>query len=205
MVGHLNHDWRQDKWYSLRLGTDPMFSPVTTFLTDVSLGNRLLIILFFQLMVGAYLWLQIYWVYPDPNFFCDLFASIGASDITIDIAFSGIIVLLFIGTDFWRMGFSIYTYLLLFICSFGVAISVTFPIYFAMRISRQCKIDKENEKNNYSEMSNNINDNYNNNNNNINTATWQYFVPVVIYICLMLWWWKGSTPFGEPSLCVPPS
>ena len=89
------------------------------------------------------------------------------------------------------MGFSIYTYLLIFICSFGVAISVTFPIYFLMRISRKCKIN------------NNYKFNYYNNKNEY--SLWQYFVPFVMYICLMLWWWLGNTPFGKPNLCVPPS
>jgi hypothetical protein len=98
---------------------------------------------YWALFLTAFFLTQIYWVYTDNDFFCDMFMTIGSSSVSVDLICVGIAILIWMANDFWRMGFSVYTYFLMFIFGLGVAVSVTVPWYLALRVSRQCKIKSE--------------------------------------------------------------
>ena len=189
-----------DKWYSLRIGRDPLFSPLSTFLVDVDTKHRLLIIVYFLLMFGAYFYVQTYLVYMDGPFLCQVFSTMGSSFIGVDILFVGVAILVYIGTDFWKMGFSLYTLIIIFVLSLSVAISVMVPFYLAMRVSRACKI-KANKYRNESENIN-IESEYQNVGNKRQNS-WTTFIPITLLVCLIIWFFMGPTPFPKPSLCNP--
>ena len=175
----------KDKWYSLRMGSDPLFSPPSTFFTNVDTKHKILICSYFALSIAAYIILHWYFYQPsDP--LCDLFANFSASFITIDITFVLLTFIICVATDFWKMGFSIYTYILFMIFSLVVAIGIIAPLYMALRISRQCKLNSEN----------------NNNNDKNKISYWQSFIPFTIYMALMIFFLIGPTAFQEPPVCT---
>ena len=176
----------QDKWYSLRMGADPFFSPPSTFFTDVDTKNKVLICVYIGIFLAAYIVCHWYKNYSNnAELACDLFGTFGTSFIAFDIIFFGVAIAIYIGCDFWKMGFSIYSFILYLIFSLLVAIAITTPIYLALRVSRQCKIDNGNRRPKKKEIS-----------------CWQSFIPFVIYIVLMVFYLIGPTAFQEPNLCT---
>ena len=83
------------------------------------------------------------------------------------------------------MGFSIYSFILYVIFSLLVAIAITTPIYLALRVSRQCKINNGYRRSKSEE---------------INRC--QSFIPFIIYVILMVFYLVGPTAIGEPNLCT---
>ena len=179
--------YKKDKWYSLRIGSDPLFSPLSTFFTDVDMKHRILIYAYFTLFIAAYIILHWYFSQPsDP--LCDLFANFSASFITIDITFVLVAIAIYVGNEFWDLGFSIYTFILFIIFSFVVGLGIQLPLYLALRVSRQCKVNKNNDDLqivNKKEISN-----------------WQSFIPFTIYIIVNGFFLVGPSPFQEPSVCT---
>jgi hypothetical protein len=186
-------------WYYPRFGVDPLFSPLSSWaqwFSAMEFSHKIQFVLYLALWLGAFLSTQIYWVYSDGNFSCDIFASTGASSITYDLLFVGFAILLFILGDFWEMGFSIYTYMLTFAFSFLVAVSVTVPLYLAMRLLRIAA--KKQSQQQYATSGTSV---YHVSEIQTCTSLIESFVPLVLYLLTMVYWWYGPTPFPEPELC----
>lgn len=182
-----NDSMMNDKWYSLRIGSDPLFSDPSTFFINVDTKNKILILVYFVIFILSYLICQMYYYHMTQNgddLACDLFQSLGSSFFAYDMIFMALVMAIFIATDFWKMGFSIYSYILFLIFSLVVAICITMPLYLAMRVSRRCKIDNDYKRPQKED---------------INCC--KSFIPITIYIILMIFFLIGPTGFKEPALC----
>ena len=176
-----------DKWYSFRLGSDPMFSPFTDFFKGVSTCEIVLCVVFFVISVIVMFILQVYWYYPDETGFdqiCISTSTLPGTFYFIDVTTDFINVFIFIIFDFWAMGFSIYTILMLFIGSLFVPQAVMFPLYFGMRTSRKAKIASNEPIPSH--------------------VKWYQFLPQWILIIIFFAWYYNGVPFvSEPNPCKP--
>ena len=137
----ISNNSESDKWYSLRIGTDPIFSPVSIFFTSVDFAHKLLIIMYLCFAVVAYFWSQAYTLKASHYSCLQSATSSYSGDFNgVDLYACGICAALFVTFDFWESGFSIYTFLYIFCLSLIVGKSTAFPLYLAMRVSRQCKM-----------------------------------------------------------------
>ena len=145
-----------------------------------------MICIYIGLFIAAYIILHWYKNYSNnKELVCDLFGTFGTSFIAFDIILFGVTIAIYIGFDFWKMGFSIYSFILYFVFSLLVAIAITTPIYLALRVSRECKINNGYRRPKKEEIN-----------------CWQSLIPFVIYIILMVFYLVGPTAFKEPSLCT---
>lgn len=195
------------RWYSPRFGVDPLFTPFSQWVIwfkGMSLCHKLQFVLYIIIWLGAFLYTQIYWVYTDNNFRCDIFGSIGASSITYDLIFVLFAVLLWIFGDFFFMGFSVYTYILTFAFSFLTAVSVTTPLYLLMRLLRVSAQSATTASHGYvilpgvahtgTKEGNSVS-------NERRDITVHNFIPFILYLFTMYYWHHGPTPFPPPELC----
>eukprot|EP01059_Diplonema_ambulator_P001600 TRINITY_DN11372_c0_g1_i2.p1 TRINITY_DN11372_c0_g1~~TRINITY_DN11372_c0_g1_i2.p1 ORF type:complete len:188 (+),score=36.74 TRINITY_DN11372_c0_g1_i2:31-564(+) len=173
-----------DRWYSPRVGSDPLFTDPREFLDGVDTLGRVKMCIYFLMWLGGYISTQLYWHYASGSFFCDLLASTSSSSISFDILFCGLAVLFWVFTDFRKMGFSIYTFCIFFFLSFGAAISITVPFYLFLRVSREYKTPRQTLNDDAEPRPPLIN-----------------FTPLLMYLGAVLWWFRGFTPFNRPGLC----
>ena len=181
-----------EKWYSPRFGSDPMFSPITEFLTDVSTTDRILIGVYFVMSIAAAVYLQVYFYhgdmtleeFVDGHFTCEATATYEAAFNFVDIAILTIFLYFFLFTDFWKMGFSIYLPILFVIWLVFMPMAIVFPFYFGLRVSRQAKINA---------------------NTPINPdVKWYLWVPnwILLFIYFIIYYFAPS-PFSDPGVCQP--
>ena len=130
-------------WYSVRIGSDPIFSPMTIFFDSVDVKNKILVIIYWIIVVGAYFVTQIYRIATD-DYVCEMFATPGAGFNTIDLFSCALTVAIFIGFDFWKSGFSIYTFIYIIVLSSLVNLAVSLPFYLSLKISTKCKQNNPN-------------------------------------------------------------
>eukprot|EP01083_Nonionella_stella_P005760 16622_1 len=172
-----------DKWYSLRIGTDPLFSLPSTFFTDVDGTHRILIFVYFGLAIVSYAIIHQHYQNRNGLYFCEAFETISASFVMYDLILFALCITIFIAVDFWRKGFSIYTAILFLTHGWGVgAVAITVPIYLAMRVSRECKIKAANTQSKR------------------NSCSWTSFIPFLIYEAIHIYFYLGPTPFNHPKL-----
>ena len=135
-------------WYSLRVGVDPVFSPITQFFVSVDAGHIVLIVVYWIICLVSHFFTQQYRRAAD-DYFCEMMVNAGAGFNTFDLYLTAVVVIIFVGTDFWKMGFSIYTYILFVLFSSIVNMAVALPFYLSLRVSRKCKLNDKNyiEKN----------------------------------------------------------
>ena len=170
-----------DKWYSLRMGSDPLFSPPSTFFINVDTKHKILICVYFGLFIVSHVVLNWYFSYWKD--FCDFFGTPGATLISFDVMLVATTLSVWVAIDLWKMGFSIYTYIVWFIFTLINAIAITMPLYFALRVSRECKIKNYYRRPKKGEMG------------------LESFIPFTIVIIVMLILFRVPTPFKEQSLC----
>ena len=185
-------DSDQEKWYSPRFGSDPMFSSMTEFFTDVSTKDRILIVIYFVMSIVATIYLQVYFYHGDMTleelvngfFICSASSTYDGAFVTVDISVLTIFLCVFLLTDFWKMGFSIYFAILFVISLLFVPIAATIPFYFGLRVSRQAKMNA---------------------NSGINRdVKWYLWVPnwIFLFVYFMIYYFAPS-PFADPGLCQP--
>ena len=70
----------------------------------------------------------------DGNYFAALFASGASTSFTLDVLILAASLLVFMGFDSYKLGFSMISYTILVLFSFIIAISYTGPLYLAFRM-----------------------------------------------------------------------
>ena len=186
----ISNNSASDKWYSFRVGTDPIFSPVSTFFISVDFPHKVLIMVYFCFTVVAYFWTQVY-IIATSHYLCEMIATPGAGFNAVDLYSCGICAAIFMLFDFWESGFSIYTFLYIFCLSLSVGISTAFPLYLGMRVSRRCKM----KDSNYLHLKNDLNSDLNKSIHN-SKSKWLILINPIFCIWIIIWYYLQITPFS---------
>lgn len=181
------------KWYSLRIGVDPLFSPIQTLFDGVDTLNKVVMTFYFIVTIVAYFWMLNYssWARQEgESLLCEWFSSYYAGALAVDILIFTFVFLFWMGFDRIQHGFSIYSYILL-ILSCGGAIAFVAPFYLGLRVSRECKIKNNIKNTNISNSEKGF------------CYYCQSMIPCILWLILVGFYVTNqSAPFGKPNVCT---
>ena len=122
----------------LQRGVDPLFSDPRHLSEGVSNRGRCLFVLHVCMGLGGLICTQHFNrrhdSSKDGNYFGALFASGASTSFTLDVLILAASLLVFMGFDSYKLGFSMISYTILVLFSFIIAISYTGPLYLAFRM-----------------------------------------------------------------------
>lgn len=150
MAASTNTQKTSFSWYSLRLGVDPLFSPLPSLFKDADCKDKVLMTIFFTLSIVSLFVLQIFFYHSineGEDFDCALFVTYGSSLISYDLILFTLSFIIWMGFDRIKYGFSLWSYLLFIFFSIFAAIAIVAPFYFGLRVSRQAHLSGTSSKN----------------------------------------------------------